>query len=477
MVEGAVADQIKLVEALKKVAKEQKIESCVLALPEEKAFVYVSTVKIPAELGKNLVAAKQDLKISLRSVVEETIPQNIPLSSKEVVFDFVFVSIDHKNLNAEVVVFVFPLVVASTYTDCLMRAGISAVSFETESQAIARSVAPHDKKGTHAILYFMGYKAVIAIVSDNIVHYASTVTHATGANEPVELVMVKDELSKVISYWHSKSAVATREKSKIQSVIVAGKVDELLDLPDYISKNLQLPSHMADVWQNAFSLNEKVPEISFDKSLVFASASGSALLPLLSLLSPATNLLPQNYQSSQESKYRLRLASVVCGFVFGLSVLSLVFFVPAYVLTNVRANTVSAENKSVLANGPTEENVAGALTALAETSVLATEIKAKLSNSNVFETLRAIESKPGTVKVDEILYTNKSDSDIKITILGVAATRDSLKTFADFLSVLPEFDKIDLPISNFTKESNIDFSLNAVVRRSLETDRSSAPIN
>lgn len=299
VVDGVIVGQVKLVEFLKKIVKEQSVVSCALALPEEKSFVYATKISLekapeflknlPDDLPDNLsnkAAAISDKKTQasknvFRGIVEATLAENIPLSAKEAVFDFVLLSVDKKNSTADIVVYAFPLSLANSYLENVSRAGITPICFETESQAVTRAVVSHGHSGTHLVLHFMGYKAIIAIVSDGVVFYASTILHNSGAQEPVELIMVKDGLTKVASYWHSEREVKMRERGKIQSVIVSGKVDQILDLPDYISKNLQIPSHMANVWQNAFSLNETIPETAFGKSLVFASASGSALLPFL----------------------------------------------------------------------------------------------------------------------------------------------------------------------------------------------------
>ena len=297
---GVVANQEKLVEILKKIGHEQDTGSCALSLSEEKSFVYATTISFaPSEEISSKSASKKYLtqKMALRKAVEATLAQNIPLSAEQTVFDFVVTTLDEKNGNANVVVFAFPLDIANSFLDSLSRAGLTPISFETESQAVARSVVPRGVAGTYLLIHFVGYKVIIAIVSEGIIHFASTVLHTAESNaktveeaqegasvkqgfeEPVELVAVKNELLKVVSYWHSERQVKTREKNKIQSVIISGDVSHMLDLPDYISKNIRLPSKLANVWQNAFSLNESIPEISFEHSLVFASAAGSALLP------------------------------------------------------------------------------------------------------------------------------------------------------------------------------------------------------
>jgi len=299
--DGAIVNQDKLLEFLKKVSKEQKITSCAFSLPEEKSFVFMATISLPETFQKTSFKEILRNKNLIRELVKGTLKENIVISAEEVVFDFVITSYDEKSRIVNVVVCAFPLDLATLYADVLLRAGITPIYFENESQAVAQAVIPHEHSGAHIIAHFTPSKAMIAVVLDGVVSFASTVTHSSGAisgaassatsgannkdiksvSEPIELMAVKDQLSRVVSYWHSNQQVKTREKSKIKSIIVSGAVGEMLDLPDYLSKNINLPSHLANVWQNAFSVDEIIPEISFNRSLVFAPAAGLALLPFL----------------------------------------------------------------------------------------------------------------------------------------------------------------------------------------------------
>lgn len=277
VVRGSIADQAKLVEVLEKVRKEKNILAAGVALPEEKSFVYVGNVTVP-EGG------------TLRDAVALTIAENIPLSPPETVFDFNIIGTtkvtDDKTGETKhattVVVSAFPLDVASQYAEALSAAHITPIFFETESQAIARAVVPHGREGAFVIVHFTSAKATIAVVMNDAVPFATVVF---GDNGPVDPSVVKDELVKVVSYWHSdrggKRTSPVELKEKIQSIIVSGDVSGRKDIADYFSKNLRLQARLANVWQNAFSAEDAVPDIHFERSLVFATASGLALYPFL----------------------------------------------------------------------------------------------------------------------------------------------------------------------------------------------------
>lgn len=278
--DGLVVQKEKLVAILTKLAREKSITWIRFALPEEKCFVYTTQITFPE-------TTKIDAGIMTvvpRELVAATLAQNIPITPTDVIFDFSVLSVDPKTRVAQIVVYAFPLALAVTYADVFTAAGLTPLSFETESQSIARAVLQHGKVGTDMIVHFMKRKTIIAVVSDGRVLYASTVAYAAAARssadtatmkESVELLSVRDELMKVVSYWHSMRG--REKKDKIQSVIVSGDIGNMLDLPDYISKHVNVPSKLANVWHNAFSTDDHVPEIPFEKSLEFAAAAGLAL--------------------------------------------------------------------------------------------------------------------------------------------------------------------------------------------------------
>lgn len=279
VVDGMVAQKEKLVAALVKMAKEKSVSWVRVALPEEKAFIYSTTVSFP----ENPSATKKETALMARMLrerrvpreaVEATLSQNIPLTPAETIFDFGVTSFDEKNRTAEVQVYAFPINIANSYADAITAAGLVPLSFETESQAIARAVLPTDIAGTHVVLHIMTHKTIIAVVSQGGVMYASTARLEAGADKDVDLVTIRDEVMKVVSYWHSRGK---EKKDRIQSIVISGNLEKHLDIPDYISKHTRISSRLAKVWDNAFSVNQHVPDISFEKSLEYATAAGLAL--------------------------------------------------------------------------------------------------------------------------------------------------------------------------------------------------------
>ena len=70
-----------------------------------------------------------------------------------------------------------------------------------------------------------------------------------------------------------------------------------------------------------------------------------------------------------------------------------------------------------------------------------------------------IAEKTSDIKITQIQYQDDPIQGKKISILGIASSRETLLTFEDALKNDPVFKNVDLPISNFVKISNIQFDL------------------
>ena len=66
---------------------------------------------------------------------------------------------------------------------------------------------------------------------------------------------------------------------------------------------------------------------------------------------------------------------------------------------------------------------------------------------------------PG-IEITHIFYENSPINGKKISISGLASSRERLLLFRQSFENYTIFKKVDLPISNFVKGSNIQFNLN-----------------
>jgi Tfp pilus assembly protein PilN len=70
-----------------------------------------------------------------------------------------------------------------------------------------------------------------------------------------------------------------------------------------------------------------------------------------------------------------------------------------------------------------------------------------------------ISDKTPGIQITQISYQNDPTTGRKVTLVGIASTRAALLSFEQALQNDPGFKNVDLPISNFVKESDLQFDL------------------
>ncbi len=256
---GEVNDKEVLIKILGDLKKDLGLDYVKVSLPEEKAYLF--TTKIPI--------VKKD---EVLSAIESKIEENVPVSPAELIFDYKL--LDHKKEQLDVVVSALPINVIDTYVDIVNRAGLSLLSLEIESQAIARSVLKPNYLETVLIVHFGPEKVGLYIVSDRIVHFTSTIaTKGESLNNPDFL---SQEIKKLYVYWHTLKENVDKSERKISEIVVCGEtVDD--STVSYLASHNGVKVSLGNVWTNVFDINTHVPEISFIDSLRYPAAIGLAL--------------------------------------------------------------------------------------------------------------------------------------------------------------------------------------------------------
>lgn len=297
---GLVEDTDKFVSAMKEVALLTKNPYVRVSLPEERAYIFETEIKrgTPAD--------------EIRSLLEFRLEENVPLSPRDAYFDYDIIDDPlHKDL-LRVVVTVYGRDVIDSYYETCLAAGLVPLSFEVEAQAIARATIPENSTGTNMIVDFGKTRSGVGIVHQGSLMYTSTIDiggaemsrtlrRVLGELSESELTKIKntqglvrgadntdvydalitlvsvirDEVNTRIDYWQIKER--DREERTIESIILCGGSANLKGLPEYLSESLGIPTKRADVWQNAFSLDNFIPPIGRRYSYGYATAIGLAL--------------------------------------------------------------------------------------------------------------------------------------------------------------------------------------------------------
>ena len=161
-------------------------------------------------------------------------------------------------------------------------------------------------------------------------------------------------------------------------------------------------------------------------------------------------------------EYRLRLLVVaiaclgVCGVIFFISLL------PAYMISSTKESLVDQRFASVQAVALAKSDP--------ETLKILSEAKAKLTLIERFG-----DKLPVSAIIDKILFVQGSEIRITglsfsveksttrdVTISGIAQTRQALLSFSKKLEKEKSFTAITLPVSNFQKNKDIEFTITLV---------------
>ena len=176
------------------------------------------------------------------------------------------------------------------------------------------------------------------------------------------------------------------------------------------------------------------------------------------------NLLPTEEKKKLRVQYALRIwATFFCVlFLLGLSAIALL--TPAFILSLFKENI----SKDKIENLQKRENFN--LDKETENYILDMNTKIdtilpfvnnKLEASDIFREI--LVNKDQNIKINTFSYSIGKDGIIIVQIKGISNTRESLIKFLKKLDTQNMFAKIDLPVSNFVKNKNLEFDFNLKV--------------
>ncbi len=176
------------------------------------------------------------------------------------------------------------------------------------------------------------------------------------------------------------------------------------------------------------------------------------------------NLIPNEEKKRMIKDFYLRL--VTMSFVMlSISVLiSSVLILPAYFFSLIGKDTIDAKLKlqeSESISLPDQNTLMVIKDLETKLNLIENDIKDKY----VFSTKvinQIILKKISNIKITEISYQKDAQTGKKIGISGRASNREILLAFRRALEDDPAFSKVDLPISNFVKGSDIRFYLTLI---------------
>ena len=278
-----------------------------LRLRERVHFTHASLLERKSYLYQTLVPKVEK---DLRAAVEFSLEEEVPIPPSETVFDYEVVR--EVEGGTIVAVTAYAKRIVESYRDVFKKAGIVLRSLEVESQATARAVLNEEDRECTVMLVDFGKETTrIAVLDRGAVSFTATVDvggdsltsaimkHLGISEEEAEKVkndkgflegeenqelfsalmstvsVFRDELKKHVVYWNTPNKEISRKP--LDKIIIVGGNSNMKGLPEYLSRSLELPVIIGNVWGNAFSLDEYVPSMAFNESLQYATAVGLAI--------------------------------------------------------------------------------------------------------------------------------------------------------------------------------------------------------
>jgi len=180
------------------------------------------------------------------------------------------------------------------------------------------------------------------------------------------------------------------------------------------------------------------------------------------------NLNTPEQKSALNKEYTTRQVVVWLGMFVVVLAISIVLLSPSYFLARIRAEAAKAEleaaKRTLDAKLPPAEMVSEIQAAVRT----AQDLRPLTASRSVYELIKIFESNPAEIKINSISFVEKAADGLRpatATVEGWALDRESLTLFGRTLESRVEFASVDLPVSNFVKESNIDFVMTIVLKQ------------
>ena len=176
------------------------------------------------------------------------------------------------------------------------------------------------------------------------------------------------------------------------------------------------------------------------------------------------NLIPKEEKKRMTVDFYCRLASLFLIALDFCILVALISILPAFIFSSIKENTVNTELEAQKAEpipSPDQQTLSTINDLNSKLTVVENAEKNKFSVSEkVIDDIIAV--KMPDIRITQFLYNDDPMSGKKISLQGTAPSREVLLLFSQALQDSPNFKNVDLPISNFVKGSNIQFSLSLV---------------
>ncbi|MGM0482712.1 MAG: hypothetical protein ACQEP6_02520 [Patescibacteria group bacterium] len=172
------------------------------------------------------------------------------------------------------------------------------------------------------------------------------------------------------------------------------------------------------------------------------------------------NLLPEQEKEKIRKEYLLRRWSVFLIFLAILGFISLVFLAPAYAVVYLEKQHLEEELSKTKTS--TDELVDPEV--FERISALSEDLDLLLPHTEdvfVIDIIKILtENRPENLSITSFaVRKDASDKTFFVSISGIAATRGVLLEFSEQLRGMDRVNEVDIPLTSFTQEKNLEFSM------------------
>lgn len=261
---GLINNQSKLTPILKKLASHYGVRYVHAVLPEERAYLFTTTINWTPKDG-------------LRDAVAFIIEENVPVTLAESVFDFEIINEDKDAGKIKIAVSVLASELVNSYFNLFESAGLVPVSFNLESQSAVRASILYGDKNPYLIINLSSKKTGLYIVEDEIVQFSTTSAYNISEdNSHSNINDLKAEIRKVIAFWNVHSDKTNNSSGLIQKAIVGGPNSFKKDYIKELMEGSNIEYSIADSVLN-LSSNKHLTRMTNEDSLDYVLAIGAVL--------------------------------------------------------------------------------------------------------------------------------------------------------------------------------------------------------
>ncbi len=172
------------------------------------------------------------------------------------------------------------------------------------------------------------------------------------------------------------------------------------------------------------------------------------------------NLLPKREKDTIRTEYRTRLVVVVLCFSFATFLIAGISLLPSLLLSSQREKSAQ-ERVDDISKRVKEGEVARLDEALLDAKKKLSLLRRESPRIYLYELLVKISSlKSGNVAIENVTVTEMVGGKREVHVGGEAANRTALVSFSRALEGTGLFEAVEIPVSNFAKDTAIPFSIN-----------------